>query len=382
MIGLQHLPAGMSPQSIPRAANTRRNDPYSHNVFSVASESSASSVAEIHPVARSETTSQYAYGAHRSQPASISSATQQASPSYQMIDDYDPELLHEPALGDICDLLNPPTSIIDDSDIPVPVGKPTLFLGHMRFETTAFEVAWLIMQTTGVRIIKAEPRPGGCFVIHLASHNDAMLVRTLHKRLLFDIGAVWYARTPEQVEAMTDYIRDTLLPKRQRREKIRVPHDALCVEDQKTPSAPRRNIAPAPQAGEVRYAQQQQHQQQQQQQQQQWYPQYQPQQQYVPAHYPPMQYQQQPQQQYQMQPQQPQYVQPVSYTTFAAQPQPTKAALAPLQLEPIAQQYPDLPSPNLVFHRRSEPQTPAPSYSRQRTSSSFEASSPTKTPTL
>ena len=155
-------------------------------------------------------------------------------------------LFHRSALQDRCELLVPPRqetkaivpSLYDPSLAATAASLISLFIGHLRFETTAGEIRWLILQAAGVEVVACDARPGGCFLVHLKNDNDARRVRSLHKRLLLDVDGVWFASTPASVNVMADYIRDVLAPLRSRRERATVPHDALCVELPKSPMRP------------------------------------------------------------------------------------------------------------------------------------------------
>lgn len=105
-----------------------------------------------------------------------------------------------------------------------------LFIGQVRFETMASELIWLIHRTCGACASHLESRGAGCYLVFLKSQADLDLVRGLHKRILFDIGGVWIARTPEEVDALCEYVAVTapVLSKR-----AHLPRDSMVVEELK-----------------------------------------------------------------------------------------------------------------------------------------------------
>ncbi|KAI5684624.1 hypothetical protein MNV84_04926 [Leishmania braziliensis] len=105
-----------------------------------------------------------------------------------------------------------------------------LFIGQVRFETTPAELLWLVHRTCGACASHLESRGAGCYLLYCKSEADLTLVRSLHKRILFDIGGVWLARTADEVDAMCEYIAldAPLLSK-----KARLPRDSMVVEELK-----------------------------------------------------------------------------------------------------------------------------------------------------
>lgn len=105
-----------------------------------------------------------------------------------------------------------------------------LFIGQVRFETTAAELLWLVHRTCGACASHLESRGAGCYLLYCKSEADLTLVRSLHKRILFDVGGVWLARTADEVDAMCEYIAldAPLLSK-----KARLPRDSMVVEELK-----------------------------------------------------------------------------------------------------------------------------------------------------
>lgn len=105
-----------------------------------------------------------------------------------------------------------------------------LFIGQVRFETSPAELIWLIHRTCGACASHLESRGAGCYLLYLKSQADLALVRGLHKRILFDIGGVWLARSPEEVDALCEYVavEAPALSK-----KARLPRDSMVVEELK-----------------------------------------------------------------------------------------------------------------------------------------------------
>lgn len=105
-----------------------------------------------------------------------------------------------------------------------------LFIGQVRFETTPAELIWLVQRTTGACASHLESRGAGCYLLYCKSEADLQLVRCLHKRVLFDVGGVWLARTAEEIDALCEHIAlDAAVLSR----KARLPRDSMVVEDLK-----------------------------------------------------------------------------------------------------------------------------------------------------
>ncbi|EAN93235.1 hypothetical protein, conserved [Trypanosoma cruzi] len=112
---------------------------------------------------------------------------------------------------------------------PPPAGKSfPLFVGQVRFETTPAELIWLFRRTSGACAITIEGRGNGCFIVHLQSESERSLVRQLHRRVLFDIGGVWFARSSEEVDSLCEYValNGPYLSKQ-----AKLPRDSMVVED-------------------------------------------------------------------------------------------------------------------------------------------------------
>ena len=122
--------------------------------------------------------------------------------------------------------LLPPESSIPAT--PSEVSK-TLFLGQIRFETTTSDIRQIIHFTTGVVAARVESRNVGCFVVYLRDEDEMELIRSLHKRLLFDHTGIWFAETAEMVETLTQYVNHEL----PFMFKTRLPKDSMVVEEQR-----------------------------------------------------------------------------------------------------------------------------------------------------
>ncbi len=119
-------------------------------------------------------------------------------------------------------------------DMFVPVTPYSLFIGQVRFETTAAELRWIIRRVSNVLPVKAEQRGNGCFVVFFRSAEDLDAVRRLHKRILFDHSGVWFAKTQQEVEVLFDYGMRALpfVPRWSH-----LPRDCMTVEDTKVCNA-------------------------------------------------------------------------------------------------------------------------------------------------
>lgn len=105
-----------------------------------------------------------------------------------------------------------------------------LFIGQVRFETTPNELLWLIHRTCGACASHLESRGAGCYLLYCRSEADLTLVRSLHKRILFDIGGVWLGRTADEVDALCEYV---ALDAAVLSKKARLPRDSMVVEELK-----------------------------------------------------------------------------------------------------------------------------------------------------
>ena len=112
-----------------------------------------------------------------------------------------------------------------DGSLPI-----ALFIGQVRFETTPAELLWLIHRTCGACASHLESRGAGCYLLYCRSEADLTLVRSLHKRILFDIGGVWLARTADEVDALCEYV---ALDAAVLSKKARLPRDSMVVEELK-----------------------------------------------------------------------------------------------------------------------------------------------------
>ncbi|KPI88021.1 hypothetical protein ABL78_2897 [Leptomonas seymouri] len=112
-----------------------------------------------------------------------------------------------------------------DGSLPI-----ALFIGQVRFETTPAELLWLIHRTCGACASHLESRGAGCYLLYCRSEADLTLVRSLHKRILFDIGGVWLARTADEVDALCEHV---ALDAAVLSKKARLPRDSMVVEELK-----------------------------------------------------------------------------------------------------------------------------------------------------
>lgn len=149
---------------------------------------------------------------------------------------------HGRFLGEKLDFIVTPTDLrYVDHDV-TPKAR-CLFIGQLRFETSAEELRFLIERLAGATPLRAEARGPGCFVVYVGSEADEVLVRTLNRRLLFDHNGVWFARTPDATEILLDYVETTLPTLRSsRRRALRLPRDCIVVEDSRT----KKNVVRSP----------------------------------------------------------------------------------------------------------------------------------------
>jgi len=128
-----------------------------------------------------------------------------------------------------------PQQVPEYPDVEANGRARTLFVGQLRFETTAHELRYLVELLTGVKTLKAEVRGAGCFVLYVSSELDETMVRALNRRLLFDHNGVWYARTADATEALLDFVEKTLPNlKGSKRRTLRLPRDCIVIEDSRT----------------------------------------------------------------------------------------------------------------------------------------------------
>lgn len=148
------------------------------------------------------------------------------------------ETEHGKALADHLDFIVPPA--IAPTDVEQPTSARGLFIGHLRFETTAAEVRWLIKKLCGVNPLRADIRGNGCCVVYLATEADALAVRGLSRRVLFDHNGFWFARTADAVDTLLQYVEHEI-PKKKK--SLRLPRDAVVVEESRSAKHFRRNNA-------------------------------------------------------------------------------------------------------------------------------------------
>ena len=159
---------------------------------------------------------------------------------------YTPALLseteHGAYLAHACDYIVPP-QITPTDPAELPASARCLFIGHLRFETTTADVRWMIKKLTDVNPLRADIRGNGCCVVYLSSEQDANAVRLLSRRILFDRHGFWFARTGDSVDILMDYV-EKVLPALgctgTKRRSLRLPRDAIVVEDSRSSKQHRR----------------------------------------------------------------------------------------------------------------------------------------------
>jgi len=159
---------------------------------------------------------------------------------------YVPRLLteteHGEYLGQTCDFIVPP-QITPTDPAELPASSRCLFIGHLRFETTTADVRWIVKKLTDVNPLRADIRGNGCCVVYLSSEQDANAVRLLSRRILFDRHGFWFARTGDSVDILMDYV-EKVLPALgctgTKRRSLRLPRDAIVVEDSRSSKSNRR----------------------------------------------------------------------------------------------------------------------------------------------
>lgn len=122
-------------------------------------------------------------------------------------------------------------SISNASSTGDPQHRKAVFIGQVRFETTQKELIWLVHRLSGACASHLESRGAGCYLLYCKSEADLQLVRSLHKRVLFDIGGVWFARTAEEIDALCEYValEAPLLSRN-----AHLPRDSMVVEELRT----------------------------------------------------------------------------------------------------------------------------------------------------
>ncbi|CAD2215555.1 hypothetical protein, conserved [Angomonas deanei] len=151
-------------------------------------------------------------------------------PSFQLKED----VVHRELSGK-CRFIEFPAHLQSANTFDAPTNKEAgLFIGQVRFETTPAQLSWLIQRCCGAVATSFESRGSGCYILYCRSDNDRQLVRSLHKRILFDTSGVWLARTPEEIDALCEYValNAAVLAK-----KHRLPRDSMVVEELKEGSS-------------------------------------------------------------------------------------------------------------------------------------------------
>lgn len=141
------------------------------------------------------------------------------------------KVVHRGLHGKCRFILFPPLPSCEPQVQPPIVNTFPLFIGQVRFETTPAELIWLFRRASGASAVAVEGRGNGCFILHLKSESERAVVRQLHKRILFDIGGVWLARSLEEVDYLCEYVAidGPYLSKN-----AKLPRDSMVVEDIKT----------------------------------------------------------------------------------------------------------------------------------------------------
>lgn len=110
-----------------------------------------------------------------------------------------------------------------------PLPRP-LFIGQVRFETTAGELLWLMQHVCGVFPLKIEPRGPGCFVAVVATSEESAVLQSFNRRFLFDYTGVWLATNEEELRFMESHVlqHGPFLSRRSH-----LPRDRIMIEQQK-----------------------------------------------------------------------------------------------------------------------------------------------------
>ena len=80
-----------------------------------------------------------------------------------------------------------------------------LFVGQVRLEITASQLAGICHVLAGVTLIAAEPRGPGCFFAYVKKKADLSRVGKLHNAILFDNNGIWYAETADERRLLQEY---------------------------------------------------------------------------------------------------------------------------------------------------------------------------------
>ncbi|CCW60999.1 unnamed protein product [Phytomonas sp. EM1] len=86
----------------------------------------------------------------------------------------------------------------------------------------------MIHRVSGACASHLEWRGAGCYILYCRSEADLALVRGIHKRVLFDVGGVWLARTAEEIDALCEYV---ALEAPVLSRKAHLPRDSMVVEE-------------------------------------------------------------------------------------------------------------------------------------------------------
>ncbi|KEG09692.1 hypothetical protein DQ04_04801040 [Trypanosoma grayi] len=173
------------------------------------------------------------YGSETESPTSATPAVakQEVTPPFSPLtvplEPLPPNVVHRALLGK-CRFIPFPTLPPYDPPPTPQMRTYPLFIGQVRFEASLAELMWLFHRTSGACALTIEGRGSGCFILHLRSESERMLVRQLHKRILFDIGGVWFARTSQEVDSLCEHV---ALDGPYLSKQAKLPRDSMVVED-------------------------------------------------------------------------------------------------------------------------------------------------------
>jgi hypothetical protein len=101
---------------------------------------------------------------------------------------------------------------------PAPCGL-RLFVGQTTYDTTPRTLRYIVYAVSRVHLVFVDTmrrQPSACFYAYCATEADrSAVVAAMNKRVLFDVGGVWVARTPAEEQLLNDfllYIRTAYVP--------------------------------------------------------------------------------------------------------------------------------------------------------------------------
>jgi len=145
-----------------------------------------------------------------------------------------PECCFHRSLVDKLEFIEPPA--VSDSGVPFIRGPCfRLFIGQIRFETSAAEIRWLLHYLTGVSALKVELRGMGCCLAYFETYEEIQKVCQLRFRLLFDHTGVWFARDEEQMALLQRYVQYYVCTIGKG---FRLPKDMMVLEDERFQAFP------------------------------------------------------------------------------------------------------------------------------------------------